>query len=60
MHQLKVDVGTRILLVACVGYYLPFSIPHPLRDTTYTIFDILPDNGTKMLGYKYVLKTTLV
>jgi hypothetical protein len=60
MHQLKVDVGTRILLVACVGYYLPFSIPHPLRDTTYTIFDIVPEKYAKILGSKGVLKTTLV
>jgi hypothetical protein len=30
------------------------------RDTNYAIFDILPDNGAKMLVSKYVLKTILV
>jgi hypothetical protein len=29
MHQLKVGIGTSILLVAYVSSYLPFSIPHP-------------------------------
>jgi hypothetical protein len=29
MHQMKVGIGTSILLVAYVGSYLPFSIPHP-------------------------------
>jgi hypothetical protein len=29
MHQPKVGIGTRILLVAYIGSYLPFSIPHP-------------------------------
>ena len=29
IHQLKVGAGTSILLIAYVGSYLPFSIPHP-------------------------------
>jgi hypothetical protein len=58
MHQLKVRVGTRILLVSCIGSYLPFSIPHPFRDVTYTILENLPGNDAKMLGSKDVLKKT--
>jgi hypothetical protein len=56
MHQMKVGLGTIILLVACVGSYLPFSIPHPFKDATYTIHDNLAENDAKMLGSKYVLK----
>jgi hypothetical protein len=29
MHQLEVGVGKRILIISCVGSYLPSSIPHP-------------------------------
>jgi hypothetical protein len=31
MHQPKVGAGTSVLLVAYVGYYLPFSIPNLQR-----------------------------
>jgi hypothetical protein len=53
---MKVGLGIIILLVAFIGSYLLFSIPHPFRGTTYTIHDNLPENEAKMLGSKYVLK----
>jgi hypothetical protein len=54
MCQLEVGVGISILLIACIGPYLPSSIPHPLEAESMLPLTFFPGNGAKMLGSKDV------
>jgi hypothetical protein len=54
MRQLEVGIGISILLIACVGSYLPSSIPHPPEAQSMLPLTFFPGNDAKMLGSKDV------
>jgi hypothetical protein len=54
MRQLEVGAGISILLIACIGSYLPSSIPHPPEAQYILPLTFFPSNGAKMLGSKDV------
>jgi hypothetical protein len=54
MRQLEVGAGISILLIVCVGSYLPSSIPHPPEAQSMLPLTFFPDNDAKMLGSKDV------
>jgi hypothetical protein len=54
MRQLEVGTGIIILLIACIGSYLPSSIPHPPEAQSMLPLTFFPGNGVKMLGSKDV------
>jgi hypothetical protein len=54
MRQLEVGAGISILLIACIGSYLPSSIPHPPEAQSMLPLTFFPGNGAKMLSSKDV------
>jgi hypothetical protein len=52
--QLEVGAGIRILLITCIGSYLPSSIPSPPEEQSMLPLTFFLGNGAKMLGYKDV------
>jgi hypothetical protein len=54
MRQLEVGTGINILLIACVGSYLPSSISHPPKAQSMLPLTFFPDKDAEILGAKDV------